>query len=464
MNFFFNPDGIAVIGATDNPFKGGYHILNNILGGYKGRVYPVNPKYDSILGLPCYPDIRSIPDDFDLAVYFIPATFLPDAIEQCGSKKVKGIIIESAGFAEVGNEGAELQEECIRLAKKHHIRLWGPNCMGLLDGHTRNVFSFMYTDEWKTLMTPGNASFVVQSGMLSASFLMMMLERGGMNISKMCSIGNKCDVNETELVDYLASDPHTDVIGLYLESIVDPRRFMEISRSTDKPIIVLKGGRSPSGAKAAMSHTASLAGNDTITSNALKQAGVITVHDFIEMMDFMRGFSMTKGSRNSGGTAIVSFSGGGGIVTTDFLHDSNLPLARLSGETLSAIKKVFPPWMEPANPVDVWPAVERNGIETVYNAVVDALMHDDNVDSLIIHLFSGRMDTEMLKPLAEMKDRFEKPVIAWLIGTGDRFRIIRKEMEEMGIPVFEEMGRGVSFLNAVKKHYDRKGRVHQRTP
>jgi acyl-CoA synthetase (NDP forming) len=464
MDFFFNPNGIAVIGATDNPFKGGYHILNNILGGYKGKVYPVNPKYDSILGLPCYPDIESIPDDFDLAIYFIPASFLPAAIKQCGSKKVKGIIIESAGFAEVGKEGAKLQQECIRLARKHQIRLWGPNCMGLLDGHTKNVFSFMYSDDWKTLMTPGKASFVVQSGMLSAGFLLMILERGGMSISKMCSIGNKCDVNETELLEYLADDPHTDVIGLYLESIVEPRRFMEISRSTDKPIVVLKGGRSPSGAKAAMSHTASLAGNDTITNNALKQAGVITVHDFSEMTDFIRGFSMTKSSRNSGGTAIVSFSGGGGIVTTDFLHDFDLPLARLSDETLSAIKEVFPPWMEPANPVDVWPAVERNGTEAVYNAVADVIMHDENVDSLIIHLFSGSMDTEMLRPLAKMKDRLEKPVIAWLIGTGDRFRIIRKEVEEMDIPVFEEIGRGVSFLAAAKKHYHRKSQLHQHTP
>jgi acyl-CoA synthetase (NDP forming) len=350
----------------------------------------------------------------------------------------------------------ELQEECLRLAKNHHIRLWGPNCMGLLDGHTKNVFSFMYNDEWKTLMTPGNASFVVQSGMLSAGFLLMILERGGLNISKMCSIGNKCDVNETELLEYLIADPHTDVIGLYLESIVEPRRFMEISRSTEKPIVVLKGGRSPSGAEAAMSHTASLAGNNAITNNALKQAGVITVLDFSEMTDFMRGFSMTKGSRNSGGTAIVSFSGGGGIVTTDFLNDFDLPLARLSDKTLSAIKEVFPPWMEPANPVDVWPAVEKNGTEAVYNAVADVIMHDENVDSLIIHLFSGSMGTEMLKPLAEMKDRLEKPVIAWLIGTGDRFRIIRREVEALGIPVFEEMRRGVSFLAAVKKHFHRK--------
>jgi acyl-CoA synthetase (NDP forming) len=459
MDFFFNPDGIAIIGASDNQFKGGYHILNNMLGGYQGRIYPVNPKYESLLGLTCYPDIKSIPDDFDLAIYFIPAASLPAAIEECSTKKVKGIIIESAGFAEVGKEGAELQAESVRLAKKHNIRLWGPNCMGLLDGHTNNVFSFMYTDQWKDLMTPGNVSFVVQSGMLSAGFLLMILERGGMSISKMCSIGNKCDVNETELLEYLIADPHTDVIGLYLESIVEPRRFMEISRKTDKPIVVLKGGRSPYGAKAAMSHTASLAGNDTIMSNAFRQAGVITVHDFIEMVDFLRGFSMTKSSRNSGGTAIVSFSGGGGIVTTDFLHDYTLPLARLSEETLSAIKKLFPPWMDPYNPVDVWPAVERNGVEPVYNGVVDALMNDDNVDSLIIHLFSGMMNTEMLRPLAEMKDRLEKPVVSWLVGTGERFQRIRKEVEALGIPDFDEMGRGVSFLAAAKEHYHRKGRL-----
>jgi acyl-CoA synthetase (NDP forming) len=452
MDFFFHPDGIAIIGATDNPLRGGYHILNNTMGGYRGRIYPVNPKYDSILGLPCYPDILSIPHDFDLAVYFIPARFLPATIEDCARKKVKGIIIESAGFAETGEAGRRLQEDCVKLARQYDIRLWGPNCMGILDGNSRHVYSFMYTDVWKTLMKPGNVSIIVQSGMLSATFLMMILEKGGMGISKLCSIGNKCDVHETELLEYLIHDSHTNVIGMYIESLSDARYCLELCRSTGKPVVILKGGRSPSGAEAAKSHTASMAGNDVIIGNAFQQARVIQVFDFHEMMDILRGFSMTQNCTSAGGTAIISFSGGGGIVAADFLHDYNLPLAQLSGDTLRAIKEVFPPWMEPANPVDLWPAAEKNGIDRVYTSVIDAVINDEGVDSLILHVFSGRMESHSLKQLAVLKNELSKPVVVWPVGSGERHRTFKKDVEEMGIPVFDEMERGIRFLAAVKKH------------
>lgn len=456
MDFFFHPDGIAVIGATDNPMRGGYHILNNTLAGYRGRVYPVNPKYDSILGVPCYPDVSSIPDNIDLAVYFIPARFLPATIEECAGKKVKGIIIESAGFAETGKAGRDLQQQCVELARKYEIRLWGPNCMGLLDGHSRHVYSFMYTDIWKTLMQPGNVSIIVQSGMLSATFLLMILEKGGMGISKLCSIGNKCDVHETELLEYLIRDSSTGVIGLYVESLVDARHFMELCRSTAKPIVLLKGGRSPSGAEAAMSHTASLAGNDVIMHHAFTQSGVIQVFDFHEMMDLLRGFSMTHNSKNDGGTAIITFSGGGGIVAADFLHDRNLPLARLAPQTIETIRTVFPPWMEPSNPIDLWPAAERNGIDKVYSTVIDAVIHDDGVDSIVLHVFSGRMDIGALKTLSNLKNTLAKPVVVWPVGAGEQHQTFKKDVEALGIPVFDEMERSIRFLAAAKDHYRKK--------
>ena len=199
IDHFFHPNGVAIIGATDNPAKGGYHILRNTLAGYKGRVYPVNPRYEEIQGTRCYPNVESIPEDFDLAIYFIPAKFLPDTIKACAKKGVKAIIIESAGFSEVGEEGWLLQRESVELARSLGIRLWGPNCMGLLDGHSRNVFSFMYSDKWMALMKPGGVSLVVQSGMLSAGVLRMFVASGGMGLGKVCSLGNKCDVDEAEL-------------------------------------------------------------------------------------------------------------------------------------------------------------------------------------------------------------------------------------------------------------------------
>ncbi|MCU0843582.1 MAG: CoA-binding protein [Spirochaetes bacterium] len=457
IDHFFHPDGVAIIGATDNAAKGGYHILRNTLAGYKGRVYPVNPRYGEILGTKCYPDIESIPENFDLAIYFIPAKSLPDTIRACSKKGVKAIIIESAGFSEVGEEGGQLQRESVDLARSFGIRLWGPNCMGLLDGHSRNVFSFMYTDKWMTLMKPGAVSLIVQSGMLSAGFLMMILERGGMGIAKVCSIGNKCDVNETELLEYLVADEETGVIACYLESIVDGRKFLELARSTPKPIIVLKAGRSEQGAKAAMSHTASLSGSAAVYEGAFRQAGVVQVYDVHELMDFARGFSKITPCGSAGGTAVITFSGGAGIVTSDLLADHGVRLAEFGPETIRALTEVFPPWMKPSHPVDVWPAVELNGLEFVYGKAVEALMQEPNVDSIIIESIAWHLSTPgNLVAAGEMQKRYRKPVVLWQIGHMEANEHYRAVAEEAGIPVFTEISRCAAFIAGVKAHSRKK--------
>lgn len=458
LDVFYHPNGVAVLGATAKP-RGGFFLFRNTFEGYKGKVYPINPNYDEILGVKCYHDIASIPENFDLLLYFIPAKHLPDTIKECAKKGVKGIIIESAGFSEVGEEGRALQEESVRLAREYGIRLWGPNCMGLLDGHSRHVFSFMYQDDWKELMKPGGVSLIVQSGMLSAGFLMAVLERGGMGISKVASIGNKCDVDETELLEYYVNDPNTTVIAAYLESIKNGRRFLEIARSTAKPIIVLKAGRSAQGAKAAMSHTASLSGASEIYRGAFRQAGIVQVFDIHELMDLARGFSKTEHCRPDGGTAVLTFSGGAGIVTTDLLSDYNLKLAELSEETLVEIKKVFPEWMDPSHPVDLWPAAEKNGVAPVYTHTVESVMKDPTVDSVIVEtLASPRTGLDYLKEIAELKNKYGKPVALWMIGIGGKgvHEQARKIAEDNGIPEFDEISRCVSFIRGVREHFTKK--------
>lgn len=457
FEYFFNPDGVAVIGATDSQMKGGFHIVRNALAGYRGRLYPVNPRYKEILGLPCYPDVQSIPGTIDMAVYFIPAKFLPETIRACAAKGVKGIIIQSAGFSETGPEGKRLQEESVALARSLGVRLWGPNCMGYLDGHSRNVFSFMYTDKWTTLMNPGNVSLIVQSGMLSAGFLLMMMQRGGIGFSKVCSIGNKCDVHETELLEYLIDDPDTGVIGCYLESIIDGRKFMERARSTTKPVVVLKSGRSQSGAKAAMSHTASLSGSAAVYRGAFRQSGVVQVYDMHELMDLVRGFSKTEAYTPGGKTAVMTFSGGGGIVTVDLLEDRGLELAELSPETMAEIQKVFPPWMEPAHPVDLWPAVEQKGPAKVYLPVAEAMLADPAVDSLIIETFAWAFGApDYIAEIGALKRKFRKPVAVWQVGSNPTNEQYRALWEDAGMPVFEEISRCVAFLDAVKHHFVKK--------
>lgn len=460
LDYFFHPDGVAVLGASENQRTGGFHILRNVLGGYTGKVYPINPKYQELLGIKCYPDIPSIPESFECLIYFIPARFILDTIKEAAKKGVRAIIIESAGFAEVGSQGQALQKEAVELAKHHGIRLWGPNCMGYLDGHTRNVFSFMYTDKWKTLMKPGDVSLIVQSGMLSAGFLMSVLERDSIGISKVCSIGNKCDVNEIDLLDYFCGDSETGAVGCYLESIVDGKKFLQIVKNTQKPIVVLKSGRSEHGKKAAMSHTASLAGNTAVQAGAFKQAGVVQVIDLYELIDTVKAFSYIKNYRPDKGVALMTFSGGAGIVTTDLMADYSIPLANLSDDTLQAVQKLYPSWMGASHPLDLWPAVEQNGLDAVYTATVEALMSDTSVDSIIVECFASRYyDPAFFKDIGNMMRTHKKPVVLWLVGEKDVVENYKMHAESSGIPVFGEIGRCIQIIQALRFHFSKRGKM-----
>jgi len=460
LDYFFHPEGVAILGASENQKTGGFHILRNVLGGYNGKVYPINPKYKELQGIPCYPDIQSIPYHFECLIYFIPARFILDTIKQAAKKGVRAIIIESAGFAEVGKEGEQLQKDAVALANSLGIRLWGPNCMGYLDGHTRNVFSFMYTDKWKTLMKPGDVSLIVQSGMLSAGFLMSVLERDNIGISKVCSIGNKCDINEIDLLDYFCGDSESGVIGCYLESIVDGKKFLQIVKSTQKPIVVLKSGRSEQGKKAAMSHTASLAGNTLVQAGAFKQAGVVQVVDLYELIDTVKAFSYIKSFRPDKGVALMTFSGGAGIVTTDLMADYNIPLANLSHDTLQSVQKLYPAWMGASHPLDLWPAVEQNGLDAVYCATAEALMKDSAVDSIIIECFASRYyDPAFFKDIGAMMREYKKPVVLWLVGEKDVVENYKMNAEAAGVPVFGEIGRCIQVIQALRFHFSKRGKM-----
>jgi len=300
-------------------------------------------------------------------------------------------MIQSGGFAETGESGKSLQSELKDICEKTGIRLWGPNCMGLVDVHSRQVFSFVSPSIWNYDFIKGDVSLIVQSGMLSAGFIIDIMSHGVMGISKVCSIGNKVDVDECELLEYFLGDPETAVVGLYLESFSDGRRFLEICRRSLKPIVVLKGGKSVKGAAAAMSHTASLAGNSAVISGALAQAGVVEAVDFKQMMDLCRALAMYPEvpRRVTGGVAVLTFSGGAGIVSSDFIEKTTLSIAELSGPSKDALKKINPEWMPVANPIDLWPAVEKGGSEKAYAEAVKAVCADPNVDVLLLHYYAG---------------------------------------------------------------------------
>ncbi len=452
MDFFFTPRGIALLGATANEKKGGFSILKNLMTGFSGNIYPVNPRYAEINGLPCYAAIAQVPDPVDMAIIFVPAPAAPELVQASANRGLSGVIIQCAGFAETGEKGKALQNQLAEISRRTGIRIWGPNCMGMVDAVHKRVFSFVSPSIWDEGMLPGSISLIVQSGMLSAGFLIDMMTRDKLGVSKVCSIGNKVDVNECDILEYLLTDPDTAVIGLYLESIKEGRRFFEICRGAGKPIVVLKGGKSENGARAAMSHTASMAGNSAIIKGAMAQAGVVQADDFKQMMDFSHILSLfPNGNRHRPGRiAIATFSGGAGIVSSDFLDRHGLALADLSEDTHALLKNIFPEWMPSSNPIDLWPAIERNGVDKAYGQTVDAVCADPGVDAVFLHAFVGGLIWRLkLKPIVETAMKAGKPMFFWLIGNEKDTQHFQEEARKLKVPVFRELSRAVECMAAI---------------
>ncbi len=450
MDFFFRPRGVAIVGATPKP-RGGLAIVLNVRAGFSGPVYPVNPRYETIEGLRCYPSVSCVPDPVDLAIVFVPAPAVPGIVAECAARGIRGVMIESAGFAETGPAGKALQDEIRDIARRTGVRLWGPNCVGLVDAKNRHVFSFISPYIWKEGPIPGDVSLVVQSGMLAGGFLIDTMSHGTMGVSKVCSIGNKADLSENELLRFLLDDPDTGAVALYLESIQEGREFVRLCAGARKPVVVLKGGKSARGAAAALSHTASLAGNGAVVRGALAQAGVTEATDFKQMMDLARALAMVKDPPGPGRVAVLTYSGGAGIITTDFLEEKGLLCADLAPETKAAIARLFPDWMPVNNPVDLWPAVEKNGAVPVHDAILTAVCADPGVDAVLLHAHVGAGGILNLNPddLARVAREAGKPVFIWLIGILLPAREFHLKAQEAGMPVFRELHRAVECMAAV---------------
>jgi len=450
-----------VVGATVDPHNGGQHLVANLTLGYNGPIYPVNPKYSEVLGLKCFPKVSEIEGPVDLVLIFVPARAVPQVLEDCVTKGVRGAIVQSSGFAEAGAEGRAIQGQCVNIARKGHLRIWGPNCMGLIDTWKRHVFSFITPDAWEETMNPGHVSMIVQSGLLSAGFMTTLMSNRTVGLAKVCSIGNKSDVEETELLEYLLRDPATKVIALYLESFIYGRRFFELASSSDKPIVVLKGGKSPLAAKAAISHTASLAGNHDLVRGVLKQGGVHQADDFFEMVDMARslerGFYLQGTPGGKPRIAVLSYSGASGIVTTDHMETSGLTLAHLSHQTKKQLEELSPTWMPVKNPVDYWPAVEKHGPAVTYKRAIETLHNDPGVDGIIVHLFIGFgiwfLD---MKQMMSGINKPSKPILFWLMGPEKGREPTRLILENEGWPTFEEIHRTVKVMASLFENRGKK--------
>ncbi len=346
---FLKPRSIAVIGATPTPGKVGNIIIENLLGdGYKGQLYFVNPNYQEILGMPCYPTVRDCPGKVDLAVVVVPARLVPEVVEQAGEKGVRGTVIISAGFSEGTEEGKVRETQVVQSARAHGFRIIGPNSLGVISPHRDMNASFARASPMK-----GSIAFFSQSGAFCTAAIEYSV-RELLGFSAFISSGNKADLDDADMITYFARDPKTKCIAAYMESTKRGKElFKALSKATLKrPIVILKAGRSERGAKAASSHTGALAGSDAAFDAVLRQTGVYRAKTMSELFDAAEALASQPPLKGEG-VAIVTNAGGMGVIATDYASDLGLVLAELSKETLEEIAKVVPPTWSLGNPVDI---------------------------------------------------------------------------------------------------------------
>jgi acetate---CoA ligase (ADP-forming) len=454
MDAFFHPGSIAVVGA--NKTNLGYFVLMNLLNGFKGSIYPVNRNHEEIADLPCFPSLEKIPHPVDLAIILVPAASVPSVIRACAKKGIRRVIIESAGFAETGEDGLVLQDQCIAIAKGAGIRIWGPNCMGIVDVHQQHFFTFMHPAIRAEGLLPGRISLIVQSGMMSAIFL-VELARRGIGVAKACSIGNRADLDECDCLEYLLKDSETDVIALYLESILHGSLFARMARRSTKPIVLLKGGSSEAGAQAAKSHTYSLSGNSRLLNSVLEMSGVTLADDLYQMMDLANALVTVPSIDPACRTAIVTLSGGAGVLACDAVERRGISVAQLSEQTKKNLAEIFPVWMPVANPIDLFPTVGLHSRDVVFDRTISAVLGDPNVDVLLIHFVAGLGEDVMkLDVLKKKADQSGKAVFFWLMGRREACEQFRQKARTLGIPVQADVSRIAECLRAIARFSDYK--------
>jgi 4-hydroxybutyryl-CoA synthetase (ADP-forming) len=451
-SIFFSPKSIAIIGASEKPGVG-KTIFYNIAKHFKGKIYPVTPSNPTVGGLTAYKNVLDIPDSIDLAVVAAPSKFTPDVMEEVGKKGIKGAIIVSAGFKEVDEAGAKLEREVGEIAKKYNIKVIGPNCLGIMSFSKDNIMNSTFLK-----ITPkyGNIALVSQSGAICAATV-EDAEAQSIGFSKVISMGNKVDMDESDVLELLAEDEDTRVIVMYLEDIRNARRFMEIARKitteNKKPIIVLKAGRTAEGAKAAASHTGALGGSDANYEAAFAQSGVIRVDTMGELFDLATAFS--KQPLPDGNVVIVSNAGGPAIISTDACSRYGLEMADISS-IRDEIAGVIPAYGSPRNPVDIVGDADYMRFEKV---LLLTLAHP-NVGSVVTMCTpSATLNyDDLARVLVKMSQQFpNKTILASLMGLAEGMEN-RRIMSEGGIPYYLYSEPAIRTLKAM---YDFKKSVDE---
>ncbi len=449
LDRLFSPSSIAIIGASQDIDKGGGFVLHGLLqGGFRGKLYPVNPKQTEIMGLKTYPSVLDIPEEVDEVIIAVAARIVPRVMAECSQKGIKFAVVHSAGFSELGAEGRELENEMLRIAQQGGTRIVGPNCMGLYN--PRANLNTILTEAYLT-SDPGSIAFIGQSGNVSENFISMGYELG-LRYSKVVSIGNQSDLTIEDFLEYFAADPETKVIGCYIEGIKRGREFLQLAKqiSLKKPIIVWKGGKSEAGVKIAASHTGSLAGNRAVFEAALKQSGIISADNSEELLDLAMGFTspvLPAGNR----LGLIAEAGSGTVTGADIYEQLGLAMPALSAETQKELDNTLQDMamanLTRQNPVDLgWLTYDISprlhlACSQIIGKEVDA----------IVTLCYAHLDEQFAAQLASLRDEIKKPIIL-VAGLPAMEKEGMKMLVRNGIPTYTILQRALKVLSAMVRY------------
>jgi acyl-CoA synthetase (NDP forming) len=467
LDAYFNPRSVAIVGATKKIDKAGHVIFKNFAenkrrGVFKGELFPVNPHEDSILGFQCCPSVANVPGELDLVVIVVPASVVPSIMEDAASKRVKVVVIISSGFGEVGNH--ELENEVVAVAKRAGIRVLGPNCLGVYDSKTG--VDMLFLPETKVLSTgeevvatprpiPGNIAIVTQSGAFGASALDYLAGRQ-IGVSKFVSFGNKCDVDEAEMLHYLLHDAETKVMLLYVEDIKSGRNFLKVAKNVTKkkPIVALKAGRTAAGARAAASHTGAVAGSDEIYNAVFRQTGILRAKDMEEFFDAGKALAMQlpAAGKNVG---IITDAGGPGIMATDECELKGLAVQHFSEETIQRFEKLkkeekLPKFATNLNPVDI----TGSGTSEMFELAAEILFQDPGICGILLlglH-HTPALQEDYIDRVAKVASRYDKPIVACDIGETEMALYTRFRFDKLSIPAYSSPEDAARAMNALVKY------------
>jgi acetyltransferase len=448
LDSLFRPKKVAVIGASTKELSIGNRVIKNLIDfGFKGEIYPINPKADEVRGLKAYKSILECPANIDVVHMVIPAKFVPQAVEDCGTKGVKNIIINSGGFSETGPEGEAIEKDFMAGAKKYGIRVFGPNCQGVInsDPAIRAYCNFTFTKP-----DPGFISIVALSGGV-AEVIHQGFSAMGVGTRIYASNGNACDVTIPEIIRYLGDDDGTRVIVTYVEGLRDPQNFLEVTQevAAKKPVLAMKAGRTMEGAKAAASHTGGLAKEDIATDLIFKKAGVLTFMDEGELIQAATAFAtqpIPKGNR----VGIITNTGGPAVIATDVLVGAGLTLPPLSEKTEAFLKEKLHPAASVNNPVDVLATAPAEH----YRACMDAMMQDENFDCVFVNFVTPFfVDNESIaREIVAVNNQQKKPLVCNLMTDKRQWTEVVKILQDGGVPSFSLPGEAARAMTALFRY------------